>query len=180
MVRVQAAALDLFEQRGYDRVSIDDIARAADIGPATIYRHFGTKERLVLWDEYDPLLLDALARALPGACVIDAVRRALTVSLAQIYRHDRPRILRRARLIRSTPALQAAAADDQRQLRAALADAFLAHGHAPDPLAAAVFGGAIAAAIEAGIDRWLDGDGHEPLARCFTMALRRLRHLAGP
>ncbi|MBA3547749.1 MAG: helix-turn-helix transcriptional regulator, partial [Nannocystis sp.] len=121
MNRIQAVALDLFEQRGFDGVPIEEIARAAEVGPATIYRNFGDKERIVLWDEYDPMLLEALALELEGHCVLDAVPRALASSLARIYRQDRERILRRARLIRGTPALQRASASDIQALRTALA-----------------------------------------------------------
>lgn len=178
MARVQAVALELFEQRGFDGVPIEEIARAAEVGPATIYRNFGDKERIVLWDEYDPMLLEALARELEQHAVLEAVPRALATSLARIYRDDRERILRRARLIRRTPALQLASAADLQALRAALATVLLASGRARDELAARVFAGAVAAAMEAGIDRWLDGDGREALSRCFTRSFERLRRLA--
>ena len=178
MARIQAAALDLFEARGFAAVSIESIAAAAGVGPATLYRNFGSKERLVLWDEYDPMLLEALVAALAEVDVLTAVQRALAGSLAGIYRDDRERILRRARLVRSTPALTLAAAADQHALQAAIGGVLRASGHARDELAAQVFAGAIGAAIAAGLDRWLDGDGREPLARCFRMALARLRSLA--
>ncbi len=178
MARIQAAALDLFEARGFAAVPIEAIAAAAEVGPATIYRNFGSKERLVLWDEYDPMLLEALVAALAQVDVLTAVQQALASSLADIYRDDRERILRRARLVRSTPALTIAAMADQHALRTAIAGVLRASGHARDELAAQVFAGAIGAAIAAGLDRWLDGDGHEPLTRCFRMALARLRSLA--
>ena len=177
MARVQAVALDLFEQRGFDGVPIEEIARAAEVGPATIYRNFGDKERIVLWDDYDPMLLEALARELAEHPVLTAVPRALASSLARIYRDDRERVLRRARLIRRTPALQLASTADMTALRTALAAVLRASGRARDKLAAQVFAGAVAAALEAGINRWLDGDGREPLTRCFTRAFERLRQL---
>lgn len=178
MARVQAAALDLFERHGFAGVSIEQIAAAAEVGAATIYRHFGTKERIVLWDEYDPLLLAALTRELAERPVLEAAPRALASGLAGVYREDRVRILRRARLIRASPALEQAAAADQRALQAALAGVLRSTGHARDDLAAAVFAGAITAALIAGVDRWLDRDGREPLARSLAAAFDRLRRLA--
>ncbi len=178
MARIQAVALDLFEARGFDQVSIEELARAAGVGPATIYRNFGGKERVVLWDEYDPMLLDAIASALAEHDVLTAIQRALVDALAPIYRSDRERILRRGRLIRSTPALALAAMADQVALRGALAGVLLASKRAPDELAARVFAGAIGSSIEAGVERWLDGEGREPLSRCFALALTRLRRLA--
>ena len=63
MRRIQLVALSLFERHGFERVTIEDIARAAKVGPATVYRNFTTKERIVLWDEYDPRLVQGVARA---------------------------------------------------------------------------------------------------------------------
>ncbi len=155
MARVQAVALDLFEQRGFDGVPIEEIARAAEVGPATIYRNFGDKERIVLWDEYDPMLLEALARELELHPVLEAVPRALATSLARVYRDDRERILRRARLMRSTPALQLKGAADIQALRTAVAAVLLASGRARRARGAGVRGGRGGG----------DGGGHPSLAR---------------
>lgn len=177
MRRVQAVALDLFEARGFGGVSIEEIASAAEVGPATVYRNFGTKERIVLWDEYDPLLFEALARELVDAPILEAVPRALTGSLARIYTDDGPRILRRARLIRATESVQQVAAGDTRQLRLGLAAVLLKAKRARDPFEAAVFAGAIATTLEAAIDHWLDHEGEPSLARTFGTAFKRLRAL---
>jgi len=50
MRRVQEVALDLFDARGFESVSIEEIARAAEVSPSSIYRYFGTKEQIVLYD----------------------------------------------------------------------------------------------------------------------------------
>ena len=92
MRRAQAAALDLFEARGYDGTTVEQIADAAEVGAATIYRAFGTKERIILWDEYDPLLFEAIAarlepyrdRLLPTLPVADAVLEALASTLGRL------------------------------------------------------------------------------------------------
>jgi AcrR family transcriptional regulator len=178
MQRVQAAALDLFEARGFDSVTIEEIALAAEVGPATVYRNFGGKERIVLWDDYDPMLLQTLAQELATGDLIDGVLRALARSLSVVLDDDRARILRRARLIQRTPALQMATASDQRLLRAALADVLIATKRARDPLEARVWAGAMVTALDSGVEHWLAQAGREPLARCFTMAFRRLRRLA--
>ncbi|MBN2238373.1 MAG: TetR/AcrR family transcriptional regulator [Dehalococcoidales bacterium] len=41
------AALDLFAQYGFKKVSLNDIAQKADVSPVTIYNHFGSKSGLV-------------------------------------------------------------------------------------------------------------------------------------
>jgi len=46
-MRILAAALDLFEKRGFDGVAVPEIARGARVATGTIYRYFKTKEELV-------------------------------------------------------------------------------------------------------------------------------------
>ena len=53
-------ALDLFDERGFAAVKIDDIAAAAGVSPSSIYRYFGTKEGLLVADEFDSLSQEAL------------------------------------------------------------------------------------------------------------------------
>lgn len=43
---VLAAAVDLFSQCSFDRVSMDDIASAAQVSKRTVYRHFSSKDEL--------------------------------------------------------------------------------------------------------------------------------------
>ena len=180
MKRVQAVALDAFEAKGFDKVSIEDIARAADVGPATVYRYFGTKEGIVLWDEYDPALLDALRVALGererdvAAATLDALSRTLTT----IYAEDGARILRRTSLVRKTPQLSAMTAAGLKDMRAAFALVLRETRRAKDELEARVFAGVLVSVIEVGLDHWLDEGGRLPLERCFRMTFTRLGRLS--
>jgi AcrR family transcriptional regulator len=45
--RIERVALELFRDRGFDRVTVADVCAAADVSPATFYRRFGTKEAVV-------------------------------------------------------------------------------------------------------------------------------------
>jgi AcrR family transcriptional regulator len=53
MRTIQERALDLFDERGFDAVTIEEIAAAAEVSPSSVYRYFGTKEGLVVADEFD-------------------------------------------------------------------------------------------------------------------------------
>ena len=44
--------MDLFDQRGYTQVTVDEIAAAAGVSPRTFYRYFGNKEGLFIADTY--------------------------------------------------------------------------------------------------------------------------------
>jgi transcriptional regulator GlxA family with amidase domain len=45
---IQAHAVRLFTEHGYDATTVTDVAEAAGVSPMTVYRHFPTKEDLVL------------------------------------------------------------------------------------------------------------------------------------
>ena len=44
---IRRAATELFQVHGFNKVSIGDIARKANVSHVTIYNHFGSKEELV-------------------------------------------------------------------------------------------------------------------------------------
>ncbi|MGA9598513.1 MAG: helix-turn-helix domain-containing protein, partial [Acidimicrobiia bacterium] len=41
---IQAAALTLFEDQGYDNTTVEQIAAVAEVSPSTVYRYFTTKD----------------------------------------------------------------------------------------------------------------------------------------
>ncbi len=47
MMAVQDAAYELFAERGFDAVTVNQIAERSGVAPATVYRHFGTKDHIV-------------------------------------------------------------------------------------------------------------------------------------
>ncbi len=174
MRRVQGAALALFERRGFDAVTIEEIARAAEVSAPTVYRGFGTKEQLVLWDEYDPMLLEAVEARLPSRSLRKSVLEALIACLAEIYASDRARILRRAKLIVSQPALLAASSAQLAHLERALASAFLGGRACKSAFEAEVKAGAIVAALACAVNHWVRQNGRAPLGRLLQQAFGHL------
>jgi AcrR family transcriptional regulator len=61
---IAGVAHELFVSKGYDAVSVDDIAAAAGCSPRTFYRYFGAKEDVLFYDL--PVLLDTLTGMLDG------------------------------------------------------------------------------------------------------------------
>lgn len=69
-------ALALFVERGYDNVTVRDVAAAADVSPTTLLNHFPTKEALVvdLGDEIAAELTRAVLDRDPDIGILDALR----------------------------------------------------------------------------------------------------------
>jgi AcrR family transcriptional regulator len=180
MRHVQLTAIGLFEARGLDAVTIEEVASAARVSAPTIYRHFGTKQGLVLWDEYDPVILRALGTLgqLRADALGDAIRQAIVRPLDRIYAAEASRILRRVRLVQNHPGLRAAVAANLRELRSEMARAFLSSGVCRDLLEADVIAGATTTALEIATDHWAQAGGKRPLSRFIERSLRLLRRFA--
>lgn len=104
---IQREALRLFQERGYDATTIEQIAEAADISPSTFFNYFPTKEDVVLSDPYDPMMM-ALFRARPADEQLSVmIRRALSEDMAGVFERDRDLILARARVGLAVPAVRA-------------------------------------------------------------------------
>ncbi|MBV9822588.1 MAG: helix-turn-helix transcriptional regulator [Actinobacteria bacterium] len=67
--------MTLFSERGYDAVTVADVARLAGVSVATVFNYFETKEDL-FFDE-SALLLDALVEAVRACPAGDSILRAL-------------------------------------------------------------------------------------------------------
>jgi len=69
----------LFADRGFDRVSVAEIAREAQVAEATVYNYFRTKEDLFYWrlEEFGTRLAEAVRTRPPGESALAAFRRAL-------------------------------------------------------------------------------------------------------
>jgi AcrR family transcriptional regulator len=59
--RIIEAARELFLERGFDGVSVGDIAERAEVGRTTFFRHFGDKQEVVFAQEQE--LLDTITAA---------------------------------------------------------------------------------------------------------------------
>ncbi|MEV7325095.1 TetR/AcrR family transcriptional regulator [Streptomyces sp. NPDC093970] len=101
------AALRLFLERGYDRVSIKDIAETADVSTATVFKHFTGKEALVFdQEESTDARLTAAVRERPeGQSVLDALREHVLATWLPIAEH--PQRVEFTDLVNSTPVLRA-------------------------------------------------------------------------
>ncbi|TDD77690.1 TetR family transcriptional regulator [Actinomadura darangshiensis] len=101
------AALRLFLERGYDQVSIREIADAADVSTTTVFKHFSGKEALVFDQdqERESELVAAVRGRAAGQSVLDALRQHVLDTWLPIAAH--PQRAGFVDLVESTPALRA-------------------------------------------------------------------------
>jgi AcrR family transcriptional regulator len=68
------AAWRLFLDRGFEDVTVAEVARAADVSAATVFNYFPTKEDLAYhrMEDFEDELLEAVRNRDPGASVVDA------------------------------------------------------------------------------------------------------------
>src|ERR1039458_10182416 len=62
---IRTQGLRLFREQGYHETTTEQIAAAAEVPPATFFRYFATKERVVLPDDLEPTMLAAMAEQPP-------------------------------------------------------------------------------------------------------------------
>jgi AcrR family transcriptional regulator len=108
--RIAAVALRLFAERGFDAVTVNEIAEAAEVAKATLFAYFPTKESLVLHGAGGDDLAGITARRPPGQTFLEALRahyRALAA--VQVPATELGALVTRVRVIWDSPALQGAA-----------------------------------------------------------------------
>src|ERR1700761_3599613 len=74
---ISDTATRLFLDRGFDSVTIDEIAAAADVGRMTVFNHFPRKEDMFFdrEEEIQALAFDAIRKRGPGVSPIEATRK---------------------------------------------------------------------------------------------------------
>jgi AcrR family transcriptional regulator len=174
MYRIQTEALDLFEERGFDDVTVEEIAEVSEVSPSSIYRYFGTKEELVLWDEFDPGMSAVLEAALSDVVPLDGIRRVMMGGIGGMSPADERRLIRRLRLAATSPSL-AQAAVARSYVFAEMVEQVLAEqlGRPVDDLEVQVFSHALIGGLLGMFHHWQGTDFAEPLAkvlgRTFTI-----------
>ncbi|MQA02804.1 MAG: TetR family transcriptional regulator [Streptosporangiales bacterium] len=165
----------LFLERGYADTTVADVAAAAEVSSMTVFRHFPTKEALVLTDDYDAAIVARIASRPAGEPLLRRILGSLADGVAELPEAQRALMLARVRLVRDTPALRARHWETQYQTRCAIVDGLL--GEQPDPATrfrAQVAADAALAAASTAIFRWVDEDGATDLAELLREALAAL------
>jgi len=105
---IAAAAMDLFQSRGFDAVTIADIAVAADVSRKTVFNYFPAKEDLVFNE--GQARRDALVHAIrtrpAGTSLVEPFRRQTLELIDRVERGADPRIVAVPRLVAGSAVLR--------------------------------------------------------------------------
>jgi AcrR family transcriptional regulator len=105
---IAVAARRLFAQRGFDDVTVGEVAVAADVSEKTVFNHFATKEDLAFAGREEGIaqFVAAITQRPPGTSVLE-VFRALTHTVLDVFVAGGDEdLLAVARIIRGSRALQ--------------------------------------------------------------------------
>jgi AcrR family transcriptional regulator len=165
--RLAEAAFALFDERGYEQTTIDDITDRAGLGRTTFFRHYRSKEE-VIFPDHDRLLDQIRERLLTSSHSTALVAVSDAVRLVLLHYLEEGDIARRRYALTSTvPALRdreiASVARYQRLFREFIAD-WMARATQPASLRAELMAAAVVAAHNHVLRRWLRGESPDPVA----------------
>lgn len=161
---VAAVALRLFVQRGYEAVSMDDVASAAGIGRKSLYRYFPSKATLV-WGGFEAAVaashqsLSVRSDAMGATGVLDVLYAAVQAAARSLP--DLAVTRGRLRLIAEHAELGAYSVSKLSGQQQAIEDFLCAAGLVDED--AHYVSAAFSAALFAGWLRWAQGNDPDPL-----------------
>src|SRR5438067_796176 len=128
--RLVVAALELFEEWGYENTTVVEIAERAGLTKSTFFRHFPDKREVLFGGgAMTGLLVDGIAAAPAGAGPLEAVAHALDVIGRQAFTPDRRAFgARRQAVIAANPELREREALKGLGLTASMIDALERRG----------------------------------------------------
>jgi AcrR family transcriptional regulator len=105
---IARAAMELFLARGFDAVTVAQVADAAGVSEKTVFNYFPAKEDLVFPDGQQPwmALIDKIRDRPPGTSLVEPFRVATRQFLDQVAKGAVDEITARPRLVMGSQALR--------------------------------------------------------------------------
>jgi AcrR family transcriptional regulator len=173
---IEAAALRLFLDEGFDAVSIDDIASAVGMSGRSFFRYYATKDEILRRFQagLNEALIEAFRARPAGESALQAIRAAFAET-SHVAESDRERVRALGRLLATAPAVHARsmgetflddrlASEFARRCRARRTDA-----------RPAIVAAAVSAAAMVGWNRWVASDDRRDPCAAVTAAIDALR-----
>jgi AcrR family transcriptional regulator len=169
-----SAAIELFDEQGYEATTVAEIAERAGLTKRTFFRHFSDKREVLFSgsDELERLWLDGVAAAPPDATPLAVVIAGLD-PVAEMFaeRHEFARI--RAAIITHNPELQERELIKLQNLAGAIKAALVQRGVGANAAILAAQAGVTV--FHVAFARWVQQDDPTALRRLVDGALEELR-----
>ena len=172
--RIFDTAIRLFQENGFDQVSVGQIAAGAGVSVPTFYAHYQSKEHLVMMVPTAAQMEALLATQPADLPVAERIRRAAPLYFAEWTVETRNEQLARWEIIAQSPTLRTRAAEFERATAGLIADALPGGSGSTLGPADQVVVNACLAAYTAGLLSWADSHGERRLEDVVDEAFQAL------
>jgi AcrR family transcriptional regulator len=176
--RLAQAAFELYLERGFDQVTVAEIAARAGLTKRTFFRYFADKREVLFarWAALQDAVVSTVADAPDNVAPMDTVAAALSAVGTELTQLGEP-IRRRQQLIAASPDLQEREMIKLASLTTAIAAALRKRGL--EDAAASLTAQAGVAIFTTAFGRWANRDGPADFALLQQQALNDLRTVVG-
>ena len=172
-----ASAIHQFARRGFDHVTVEEIAASCDVSPRTFFRYFASKEDVLFADSDARCehLLASLAEQDPDASPLQALEAAVRL-VAEDYAEQNEVLRARHAIVTATPSLRTRAAERHQGWESSIIQQLRSSGRARDlndfDLRLLVAG--TTTALRVAVEVWIADDGARDLGVLLDHAFLRL------
>jgi AcrR family transcriptional regulator len=172
--RLEAAALELFVENGYDDTTVAQIADRAGLNRATFFRHYADKCEVLFGGEdlLAGLFADGIHSAPPDATPVECLHAAFAATAAVMTAQQRTKATQRVTILAANPEVQERGllkyARISRSVTAAL------HARGTDELTARLLAEVGLLAFRIAVDSWIHARKHEAFPPHAVAALNDL------
>ena len=153
-------------------MTVDEVAAAAGVSHMTFFRHFPTKESVVLDDPYDPVIGGAVGRQAVELPALERVRLGVISAWESLEEPDDETTRIRVRLAAAHPALRARIWENNHSTEEMIVEALTGSG--VPILEARVAAAAVLGALTAALFDWAQDEDSGTLGDRVRRALRQL------
>lgn len=174
MLRVQDAAFESAFEVGYAATTVEAVAAAAEVSPSTVYRAFGTKEGIFLWDEFELPARELLENELAHHSPVEASIAVIEALGGLEFHLPDAEMRKRFQFLLAQPALRSSLGEALRSFEVDLAQQFARRGTV-GPIEARITAAATMAAMLAVVEEWANATPPRAFLQAATDAAASLR-----
>jgi AcrR family transcriptional regulator len=173
--RLEAAALDLFVENGYEETTVAQIADRAGLNRATFFRHFAEKREVLFGGEdvLAGLFADAIRAASPDATLADCLQAAFVAADVEMTPQQRAKAAQRVLVVAANSELQERGLLKHARIARSIAASL--RERSADELTARLGADVGMLAFTIAVERWMQADNDEAFSFHAAAALSELQ-----